>query len=226
MEITYLINSGLLIEAGGKKIIIDALSGKTDYFDKMPKKLIKEITKGEGLFENLNAMIFTHNHEDHFDQESADLCRKNNDLELIFIPDEEEVRLPFIEKKLGGVEIFCLKIPHSGKEYGDVKHYAFLIRHGDESVYVSGDSEMQEPTQISMLGGVPVTKAFFNGFHLQLENGRKIIESIKAETSYIYHIPLKIADKYGLRKTVISNKQKYRNLQANCILLLENMVKI
>lgn len=226
IQITYLINSGLLIEAGGKKIIIDALSGDTEHFDKMPKKLVKEITKGEGLFENLNGMLFTHTHEDHFDKDSSDLCRKNNALELVFIPDEEAVCPPFIEKKLGDVQIFCLKIPHSGKEYSKVKHYAFLIKHGEETVYVSGDSEMQEPRQISMLGGIHVGKAFFNPFHLQLPKGRAILESIKADESFIYHIPLKTDDKYHIRKMAIANKAKYPNLQANCILLLENMKTI
>ncbi|MEG1583977.1 MAG: MBL fold metallo-hydrolase [Anaerovorax sp.] len=226
MEVTYLMNSGLLIEAGGKKMIIDALSGNTEYFDKMPKKLVTEITKGKGIFENLNAMLFTHDHVDHFNEETANLCRKNNDLEWVFIPEEEETCPSFVEKNLEDVQIFCLKIPHSGKEFRNVKHYAFLIRHEGDSIYVSGDSELQEPTQISMLGGVPVTKAFFNGFHLQFEKGRKIIEGIKAETTYIYHIPLKKDDKHGIRKAVIANQKKYKNLQANCVLLLENMVKV
>ena len=67
IEITYISNSGFLIETAGKQVIIDVLfrNGFGQYL--VPTSTIVEnIINQDAPFNKANLMLVTHNHGDHF----------------------------------------------------------------------------------------------------------------------------------------------------------------
>ncbi|HMA61965.1 MAG TPA: MBL fold metallo-hydrolase [bacterium] len=67
-QIRYIANDGFLIQVGDKKILIDALFGKEDltFCDTPGSETIDQIINSEKYFENIDLIVATHNHRDHF----------------------------------------------------------------------------------------------------------------------------------------------------------------
>lgn len=69
IEVIYIANAGFLISSSGKKFLIDALfkEGFQQYLVlKKDSVTVKKIMNGEIPFNNINFIMFTHNHPDHF----------------------------------------------------------------------------------------------------------------------------------------------------------------
>jgi L-ascorbate metabolism protein UlaG (beta-lactamase superfamily) len=67
ITVTYIANEGFLIEAAGKKVLIDALfdGGQPDYMVPSPE-LLGQIETGKGPFAAVDLILATHVHGDHF----------------------------------------------------------------------------------------------------------------------------------------------------------------
>ncbi|GAB5526736.1 MAG: hypothetical protein Roseis2KO_46080 [Roseivirga sp.] len=67
LTITYIANEGVLIESAGKKVIIDALFDK--YYDAYlfpDEALLEKMISGEAPYNNVDLLLSTHIHRDHF----------------------------------------------------------------------------------------------------------------------------------------------------------------
>jgi L-ascorbate metabolism protein UlaG (beta-lactamase superfamily) len=65
LDVTYIGNEGFLIQAGGKKVLVDALFDN-DFFLAPSRELLAEMTKGGGPFSDVDLLLVTHPHADHF----------------------------------------------------------------------------------------------------------------------------------------------------------------
>jgi L-ascorbate metabolism protein UlaG (beta-lactamase superfamily) len=66
LDVTYIANEGFLIQAGGKKVLVDALfDGQTRYLGPSPE-LLAQMTGGSGFFADVDLLLVTHRHGDHF----------------------------------------------------------------------------------------------------------------------------------------------------------------
>lgn len=67
LTITYIANEGVLIESAGKKVIIDALFDKfyDDYLHP-EEALLEKMIAGEAPYDDVDLMLSTHIHRDHF----------------------------------------------------------------------------------------------------------------------------------------------------------------
>lgn len=66
LDVTYIGNEGFLIQAGGKKVLVDALfDGQTRRLAPSPE-LLAQMTGGSGLFADVDLLLVTHRHGDHF----------------------------------------------------------------------------------------------------------------------------------------------------------------
>lgn len=68
IEVTYIANEGFLIKLNDKKILIDVLFGDRDYgFCDIPTKAtINSILNNENNFRDIDLIVTTHSHPDHF----------------------------------------------------------------------------------------------------------------------------------------------------------------
>lgn len=86
LKVTYIANEGFLLESGGRKVLIDALFGKEDldFCDVPPRALLKEMLAAEPPFDDVNLVIVSHDHVDHFDEAMViEYMIKNPHCELI-----------------------------------------------------------------------------------------------------------------------------------------------
>jgi L-ascorbate metabolism protein UlaG (beta-lactamase superfamily) len=72
LDITYIGNEGFVIEGGGKKVIIDALytRGGKGYVVHPPERVALMVS-GEAPFDNVDLVLTTHFHFDHFDPQTV-----------------------------------------------------------------------------------------------------------------------------------------------------------
>ncbi|MFC2161028.1 ankyrin repeat domain-containing protein [Acidobacteriota bacterium] len=66
MEIYYIGNEGFLISYGSKKVLIDAIH-KHPWYLFTPEDVLKKMMDSQPPFENIDLLLVTHSHGDHFD---------------------------------------------------------------------------------------------------------------------------------------------------------------
>lgn len=73
LTVTYVGNEGFLIEAGGKKILVDALFGgwEADWCRTPPDSVVELIKAARPPFDDIDLIAVTHAHVDHFDAKIA-----------------------------------------------------------------------------------------------------------------------------------------------------------
>jgi len=66
LDVTYIGNAGFMIQAGGKKVLVDALFEKTtDVLGPSPE-LLSQMMEAHGPFADVDLLLVTHPHGDHF----------------------------------------------------------------------------------------------------------------------------------------------------------------
>lgn len=68
----YLANCGILVEAGGHRILIDGLMDGQDSFDDIPPTALKLLMEGCEPYGSIDLLLFTHAHLDHLDLEKTE----------------------------------------------------------------------------------------------------------------------------------------------------------
>jgi L-ascorbate metabolism protein UlaG (beta-lactamase superfamily) len=93
MEIMYIANAGFLIKASNKKILIDALFGRfeSDWCVVPTGEIIEKMETGTKPFDQIDVILISHAHIDHFNAEIAFNHLESNEAGILICP--EQVRL-------------------------------------------------------------------------------------------------------------------------------------
>jgi len=161
-KVTYISNAGILLECNDNKIMIDGFCNSLLPIYKTPLDETKELMiSGAKQFENIDALLFTHNHSDHFDAESTVSFLKNNKNTLMLAPlkvvreikqrfsNIEDKRLINLEDSLektqdiniNGIDIKSISMLHDGKENKDINNLAYLVNMAGKRVLHVGDAK-------------------------------------------------------------------------------------
>ena len=65
LDVTYIGNEGFMIQAGGKRVLVDALFDN-EFFLAPSQGLLAQMTGGSGPFADVDLLLVTHPHADHF----------------------------------------------------------------------------------------------------------------------------------------------------------------
>ncbi len=151
MKVTFLGQAGLLFEKDGFKIMIDPYL--SDSVVKVNPKNYRRVPVDESLFDiKPDVMIFTHNHLDHYDPETAPRFITAESGMLVLSPRSvwDEVR------KIGGNNNYVLfnrhtewtengiKITAVKAEHSDITPIGVIIDDGEKKYYVTGDTLYNE----------------------------------------------------------------------------------
>jgi L-ascorbate metabolism protein UlaG (beta-lactamase superfamily) len=110
-SVTYIGNSGFLIRAGGKKILIDALFDGERPGYVLPGVVKQAVTSGKAPFDGIDLVLATHVHADHFAPAPVRRCLANNPRAVFAGPPETTDTLA----KLGARAI-TLNVPDGRRE--------------------------------------------------------------------------------------------------------------
>ena len=66
VTLTYVVNEGFIVEAGGKKILVDGLLSHVGSYQ-IPTMVQRAMIAGQPPFDDIDLVLATHRHDDHFD---------------------------------------------------------------------------------------------------------------------------------------------------------------
>lgn len=105
--ITYVANDGFLIQTSGHKILVDAIFGKIkgNWCDQPGDSLLNLIYSGKPPYDNIDLLLVTHYHSDHFNSPMVLRFLNNNPDALVVCPSQanEIMKKDSLYKKLAGL---------------------------------------------------------------------------------------------------------------------------
>ncbi|MBA4318200.1 MAG: hypothetical protein C0412_07350 [Flavobacterium sp.] len=162
IEVTYIANSGFLIEMGNKKILIDALfKNGLNYYPAPSLETRNNMVKGIAPFNNINLVLTTHFHPDHCDAEMMTDFLKNNPsafgvatalaIKGMKFSETTNSKSPkfisitpdlysSLDTTLNGIKLKVLRLRHSGSD-GKEENVGFLVKVAGLTIFHSGDSD-------------------------------------------------------------------------------------
>lgn len=239
VRITYVGNEGFLIESGGKKVLIDALyrAGVSGYVVHTPD-VRKLLERALPPFDNLDLILATHFHADHFDPDAVGI-HLLSDRNAFFLTTNQaagqmesyqgyrniQARVKGIlpeegqEEVLdyGGMQVHVFNLHHGRGR--PVENLGFLIVIGDRTFLHVGDTEVST-TQLASYGLQARDIDFlFVPYWFLLDNSEdvNIVSTIGPHTVIPMHLPPKddprsfMADTGGFEGTVARIASNYPN---------------
>ena len=151
MKITWLGQAGLLFEKNGFKIMVDPYL--SDCVKKVEPKNYRRVPVNEDLFDiSPDVMVFTHNHLDHYDPETAPRFINENTCVTVLAPSPVWTEA----RNLGGSNNYVQFNRHttwteSGiqftavkAEHSDLCAIGVIIDDGEKKYYITGDTLYNE----------------------------------------------------------------------------------
>lgn len=157
-----------------------------------PASFEQALAAGEGAFADLEGIVFTHHHPDHYDRDAVGrLLARRPDLNVL---DEVGPRT-FVA---GGMVVRTVPDAHDGDIFRDVPHQSLVISTGEEEIFVAGDSFLDEGVAdrvLDLLEG-EVSCAFVNPYQILEKEGLAFLRKVAPARILVYHVPFPEDDVY------------------------------
>jgi len=220
--VTYIANEGVLIESDGWKILIDGLHRYyKDAYAYPPDELRTELENAKGRFSDLDLVLVSHNHGDHFAAESVGLHLLHNPNALLLSSPQvvEAVKgdfrdaskflsrlrtIPYEWKKENSyndkIRISFLGLRHANPQWKSIQNFGHVIEIGGLKFLHIGDADMtDENFEEFKLNEKGIDVAFIPYWFLLSKEGRDLVDSqFKPKHIVAVHIPP--AEAAGLKK--------------------------
>ena len=171
IDVTYIANSGFLLESSGKQILIDVLfkQGWGNYL--IPTdSIVSDIITQQPPFNNTNLMLFTHNHGDHFNPLMVVNHLLNNSENILIAPPKvtnifsrhpdykkfenqivqiDENNGLKIDTTIQGIRVRSFFLQHDSRP--EIENVGYLIEIGGLKVFHSGDYNGSEIVEFEKL---------------------------------------------------------------------------
>jgi L-ascorbate metabolism protein UlaG (beta-lactamase superfamily) len=218
ISVTYIANCGFLIEIDGQKIIVDGLFKLGHNRYPTPDTTVQKLlVSNQYPFNNINLILISHTHEDHFDNEMVMNCMLNNPAAILLCPQQvvdllsenetvyKEIKTRIIACTpdtytshlihINDIEIYACRLPHVGEKYKNVQNIAFLISVKGKSVFHTGDTD---PHQIYNYTGIKISElnvdiGLLNEDFGKIENAGYAREFVDAKHNIAMHFPDSVA---------------------------------
>ena len=200
-------NAGVLIQYHEKRILADALHDRyTNRFSSVPDDLLEEIAEGKGGFADIDLMVFTHDHPDHYSERWTRRFLKGHPNTEFISPiadfsGRERVHVLNAEEedfRFRGINVHCGRLLHDGQEYAGIPNYGFIFEIDGYRILTLGDATFDRKSIAAFVGGREIDLALMNFPFITLHRGREIVnEVIRPKQVIAYHLPYEEKDREG-----------------------------
>jgi len=218
LSVTYIANCGFLIESGTKKILVDALFKEGYNRYEIPDSGTRVLlTSNKEPFNDIDLILVTHSHGDHFDPEMVIRCMVNNPDAKLLCPKQvldiirkdptgyKKIRSRITECtpdtftteriEIDGIEVTACRLGHGYQNKSDIQNIAYLLRIDKIKVFHTGDAD---PLQINKLTGIDLSEenigiGLINSEFGLIKNAEITNRYIRAAHNIIMHLPGDIA---------------------------------
>ena len=222
LRATLIANAGVLFEFDGTKILLDAVYGPEGHpFSNLSGAVWQAMLNSTAPFEQIDYLLFTHAHPDHFSPEMTLQLLQRRRVKGIFMPDTRSVRasglLEYLEREHmpavllsektdhaayrvePRITVSAFKTRHLDKAFGRVKHFCYLLDFGGKKVLITSDADYLSEDFARLgteeLRTVFVNPLFFNALHA----GRFFHGELHTESVCVYHLPFRGEDSMHMR---------------------------
>ncbi len=250
--ITLLANEGIILEFGGTKFLIDGLHENLEgVFSGLSQSVLDDLMCGEKpLFQNIEYILYTHCHYDHFSAPLTELFLKQHPVKGLLMPDRQTdqyaalrdiaqhradrlwlLDLPIGEKQdirlRADLSLTVFRSFHAGKQYLDVENFCYVLNLDGRKLLIIADAAEDAEYFSKMLAGEEIEIALVNPMFVNRFGGRKVInEAIRPEKLIVYHIPFADRGEHGFRKIVPHDVKKYQGILPPITVLWDELQEI
>jgi L-ascorbate metabolism protein UlaG (beta-lactamase superfamily) len=228
LTIKYIANEGVLVTAGGKQVLIDAIHREyKPAYPAPPPDMLKALESAAPPYNAIDLLLVTHNHLDHFHPESIALHLQNNTKAILVSPGQviaeiaknaagfdavkprvKEVTPAWNQKTvmdIGGIKLTVLGLRHVNLRHREVQNLGYIVEIAGRKVLHVGDAELSDENFASFLLkdeniDIAVLPAWFLDTRAGCEQVKKLIG---AKQLIATHIPPDHANDY--KKNVTTN---------------------
>lgn len=225
ISVTLLANAGVYISYRGTAILLDGIFGREgNPFSTLPAGCWQKMCRGEPPFEQLDCLLFTHFHPDHFSPEMTMELVGSRPVKALFFPADGAPQVQALEYFLRRREIPFARLTHEtehavwqlgehirlrafrtqhlGKEFYEVPHVCYRISFDGREVLFTADTDYLHET-LAQVDGVPLEAAFVNPLFFQALFDKHLFHgTLEAKHICVYHIPFRADDRMHMRESV------------------------
>ena len=212
ISVTLLANAGLLISYRGTTLLLDGIFGREgNPFSPLPAGCWDRMCKGQAPFAQIDYLLFTHFHPDHFSPEMTMRDLGSRQVKGLFFPDDPSPRVQALKTFLRNRGTPCVLLSHRtdhaavqiephlgvrafvtqhlGPEFYGVPHVCYLISFDDRQVLFTADADYVHE-DFRQVAGERLEAVFLNPlFYQALSDPRLFHSSLPAATLCVYHLP-------------------------------------
>ncbi len=211
-RIFHTVNAGLYIQSPGARLLIDGLhQGKAEGCSPMLEALRAQAAEGTGFFFDLDGLLFTHLHGDHFDAAlTAYVLGLPCTPQLLgadFDPESGRFSLEAASVRalrFRDMQITLLPSVHEGAMFAALPHNSLLLNTPDARLFIAGDAVLDAGLCSQVLacsGGQPFQALFINPMQLLSDCGKAFLRAVPAAHIFVYHIPFPEDDVFHYGQT-------------------------
>lgn len=227
VSIQFLANSGVAVQYGLRRFLVDGIYGKNRFFTPPLKEIQKAVFGMDSPYRDMDYVLHTHRHTDHFSAAYLDEYAANNAVRRIFVPRSGPDPQSFLEDRAGlpkatrlgvlqEVELEpgqhaswqletdcavtycrCRHLDHG--TYPAVLHCAVLLTLGDRQLLFAADADPSEENAALFSSLGPLSAVFITPLFFVHPDGRKMLQRLAPKRIVLYHIPFAVDDSTGLR---------------------------
>ncbi|KUG02700.1 membrane protein [hydrocarbon metagenome] len=220
-RVSYVSNAGVLLTFDNKKVLIDGFCNSVvPIFKNPPAEITTQITSGISPDKDIDIILFTHHHSDHFDPQSTVNFLNQNPNTVVIANHKALLAISRLQSamanshlvqadasggaqeklhEIDGVRIEAFSLLHDGDEYKDVQNFAYLIEGGGKTVLHVGDAKpvSNNYMDLNLLEkNIDLLIAPFP--YVGLASSRRVIENyIKPHKIAVVHFPYRELDSGG-----------------------------
>jgi len=247
IQATLLANAGVLLQYRDTAVLVDGIYGsEPHYFSNLKPGVWEQMLRGEGLFEKIDYLLFTHDHPDHFSPEMTMEFLRARAVKGVFLPDSPAVKesgltafltersIPFIclSQETGkaayrmekGVTVRAIPTRHLDKKFQHVQHLCYLLTFGEKHLLFTADADYTQERFESIRRFFPLQAAFINPlFFGALRHGRFFNGELDARLTCVYHVPFEGDDPVNMRATLTRDLADWPQEKGNVLVLDESL---